>query len=514
MSLPRYTKNLFISNEKNIMRTINTYIDYTDVGGIFLNYNKEIAKFQIHLEINKKKNIPDNCVHVYNRVQAKSNKTSIEKITEVLDGANLKLLYKKDFLNKLAELINSYKLKDENEFFILDKDKAEKLIYDILDKKSMMIAKRVYSNIFNRLTIKASINSLLSLKNKINCDIGFYKEDTIKELEELVSLLKNRVIDGIIDSNNIETSHKYKEIVRSIENYHNINYKSDISCLLNLNDLIYEKTLNEEYDSVTLKEIEIKQNLSIEIKEEIKSIFSDYTNVSNYLKENIKKFTHNSLTRMFNAFNTNIEHARKFNGIKRSRLLKTVKSDFGSTYEYLLNNSDSKNNLKKISKLVVLYQRKDILSEYGEKQIYYNQTTIERLIDEGYITNLETKVLNNLDLDGNSINEITKHWINNISMISDEEQHFYAMAQEEAINEEQYQEYLEDENIINSNIISIDTEQSLYKQFNQLISKETKNQSIEEYLKLLTQDKTSFSNDEYKKYLNQINSVIEVNSIF
>ena len=520
MSLPRYTKNLFISNEKNIMRTINTYVDYTDVGGIFLNYNKERAKFQIHLEINNKKDIPDNCVHVYDISEAKKNRTSHEKIMEVLNNTNFKLLYTKFFLEKLLNLLTKYKCNLKNDFFDLDKDRSIKLIYNILDKQSIMVAKRVYSNILNRLIIKASINSLLSLKNKIKSDIEFYKEDPISKLDRIYKLKEDRNTKDRIGLNNIVVNYRTNNIIEAIDNYHNINHISNtIPNNLTLKDLINKKELNEFQNNINRDEQDIINNLNKIINKEIKSIFTGYIVILNYLQKNNKKFTSNTLTRMFNRYNLDRKHADKLTGRKRITYINTMKEHFGNAYDYISQFTDSKNTLKKVTILLELDKRRNYLNDevvtFDKTTRVYHQTDIERLIDEGYITNLETRNLYSLDLDTNNINLIMKKWIDNRYDLDPHEEYLIDIAQSEANMDIEYQEYTDDSDYsyyleyLGKNEVQRSKEHFLFcRGDSELDDKLDTEEKFQNYLLKLEQEKNYTKN---KEILNQ--STIEIDEL-
>jgi hypothetical protein len=335
-------KNLFIKDEKNLLRTLNTYANYQEVETIELSYNTKKNKFEISLN-DFSNHIDNNSKYlIYDRLDAVEKRKDKNEIFQLLESDLFKGLFKNETIEKYKNLINSFQDKDYNSFFNINSLKAIKMIekfitidtyyiHNVTKEKvytKSVVAKRLYSTLYNRLTFY--IEDLETIKKdikeqRLNIELQIKKEFYNIDMR----ILAREKIDYNLSSS-------YKDIIIALELYDRNDFNlSDLFPTYTLEMLINEKMLHEE----TKNEADL---LKFELEDIISKYFSDYIKIKMYLKRKQLEVNKKNINLFFDELYHLKKRHEKLGGLRRNAKLLELKNKFGEDWKTFIKKFNNK----------------------------------------------------------------------------------------------------------------------------------------------------------------------------
>lgn len=376
-NLPRYQNNIFVSNKKHLLRSINKYIEYESVKKIYLFLCEENNKFQLILN---ESNIG---VLIYDRFEALKRNSSTKEILNVLNSRDLQDIQQFEVLKEVQNIVRYYNVKNDfNKIFMVDKNevikKFKKIIFVKKDKYiqypslkdvdiTSMVATRLYYTILNKLNLNIKLFRILNeqVKNQID------SFERLKVELETLTLKKENFNWGQFDF--YETNISYEDLITAIELFDNNEYSiSSIAPGYNLQMLVDEKYMYEHNIEAYILEYNLQVELKTLFYDEVKIHFNEYIKIYNYLNFNKKNFTKNSIGRYINYFNKRIKSHERLSGSARRLSYKDLEIEFGidfkDFYKKLKSFSSSEKN-DFINKIFILKQYNNILTKFTQNDL-------------------------------------------------------------------------------------------------------------------------------------------------
>lgn len=349
MNEPRYKQNLFVSDEKHLTRTINTYIAYENVSEIYLYFNEVKNKYQIFvcIDYEEEEDRPYEAMLVYDRGSSQKNSTNTNKLLSVLVDTQIKRLWNEDILKNLKELILKYSEDDKTHFFSYDSEEImeqikiflpysgsyiQKPSNKIIQNKDMIV-KRLYYTLFNRVYYNDDYFSELSELKDYKCEV---QEEILEDVLKKLSSFKNEDYEQqLYNYENIKykeytTNYTYEELIIAIELFEA--YGDELAPKEDIDTLLQEKFLHEWNLNIESLENNQKNKMLYSLKSAIPKYFKEYVKVKIYFEKNNKNFTKNAITRYINEFCSKYGKTADRNGIKRRTGIKNLEKEYGPDF--------------------------------------------------------------------------------------------------------------------------------------------------------------------------------------
>lgn len=381
-------KNLFIKDEKNLLRTLNTYANYQEVEIIELSYNTEKNKFEISL--NEFANHIDNNSKylIYDRFDAVEKRKDKDEIFELLESDLFKSLFKNETIDDYKNLIHSFQNKNSNSFFNINILKAIKMIekfisidtyyiHKVTEKEvynKSVVAKRLYSTLYNRLTFYTQ--DFETIKKDIKEQRLNIEVQIIKEFHNIHKRIKAR---GKIDYN---LSSRYKDIIIALELSDRIDFNlSDLFPTYTLEMLINEKILHEE----TKNEVFLLEDM-------ITRYFSDYIKIKIYLNRRELEVNKKNINLFFDDLYHLKKRHQKLGGLRRNAKLLEIKNKFGENWKTFIKKFQDKTLDFFIKKIILMD------NYYLQPINFINKKEIDnifngKILNDDYAKHLHQKVI-------------------------------------------------------------------------------------------------------------------------
>ncbi|MEA2019791.1 MAG: hypothetical protein U9N59_15235, partial [Campylobacterota bacterium] len=331
-TIPRYTKNIYLSHIKHLTRTLNTLIAYESVEEIHISFNKAKNKYQFFLKINgtfEDRDYTKKSILIYHKLIANNKLNNEEEILKVFDKPITQERQQKQTLNKLKELINqnTTKINDphNNTFFREDISKKLDEIKSILP--SNVVSEFIPKNKDKKVKTQVEKKIYYLIKNQLS----FINLDKITSLETARKATKKDIEEMVLNEVSIiNDSFKYLEHFPLNDNMGTINEIKN--AIANYNDNTVEKY---NLSSYTLEELEEQlyiakysndylsyvKDIQSDISKQIKSTFKEYFTLQKYINTNNKNFTTNSVSRYLTHITKEVKKARELRGIKRRKAM-------------------------------------------------------------------------------------------------------------------------------------------------------------------------------------------------
>ncbi|MGA1931702.1 hypothetical protein ACH5BF_03140 [Arcobacter sp. YIC-464] len=362
---PRYKNNLYITYEKHISRTIKTYLKYEDIKKMYLTFNNAEDKYQLHLLIELKDTIPEDAIEVFDREIAMFRKTDTNLILEIIQNS-LYTLYKKDFIDRLIQLVRKFHGEKLNSFFLEDEENVVSKLKEILPSSNNqnMIARRIYTTLLNKLVyIEDSFEKIDYLKDEVYISESRKKRQVNKDIKLLNFKLEK--INNLYKEYDTYETENIEEINEQIKHYYNPSYENT----KNIDDLILEKNLIEHNQLVLKQEISLLNKIKYQIKEAISYEFNDYIKIKAYLDSNNKNFTQNAITRYSKKLIEDVNISKKLSGAKSRKSIEKLKKMYSSNYsDFYKTFIDINKKHLFIYKLKALHKNKHLLSHLNKTE--------------------------------------------------------------------------------------------------------------------------------------------------
>jgi len=382
--IPRYTNNIFVSQIKHLTRTLNTLIAYSAVKKISVSFNKEKNKYQLFLDINYNSDHTDGLILLYDRTAAQkklTNKTDIlEKVYSPLskDVQQLKVL---DKLKGLIELYTDDNTSSEyNGFFLEDEntilDKINQIIPDNLKNSyspkntnkliDTKVAKKIYFLIKNQLNFM-NLNKVFSLENKRVNSKAFIKKLVDEELAQLSLDITYLRIHRYHDT--LEINGTKQEIEHAIAHYYDDSVQKYNLAFFSLEDLQEQLELIKTREWINEADSTYNLHITNEIEAKLQAYFKDYEILLNYINENNKKLTSNTISRYVTTAQNKYQAAKDLNtGIQKRNKIKKIKEEFAHVIN--LSENAKYHFILKMSNLEKYYDEFSSLSKFDNDNIY------------------------------------------------------------------------------------------------------------------------------------------------
>ena len=406
--LPRYQNKIYVTEKKHLTRSINKLIEYKDVVNIFLSFDhddsfeldydlddedkRDTNKYVISICSKDILSIDSSFFLVYDRASAMYKRTNTDCILQAIDIIEMSELFKKDALDKLRELISKYQREDKifNTFFeqnendMIDKIKSFiKADGTFIQKPSGkkintkdMVAKRLYQSVLNRLNYDDDFYFNLSQMNK---DKKIDELEYIKNAIENIDNIKNRITEYEDEKRTtFANEHKnsnisYRDCIIGLEFYDNFNVDIDEYYRSMDIELAYaEKIRHEEDIDAEIREYNIKNELTLFIKEEIQVLFKEYVKINKYFKLNKKNYTMNSITRYINELFNHMKILDKLGGIRRRKKVLELKVIYGDDFKAfykILAKMDTKTKRIFSKQILLLKKYEHLLNEFDDNEL-------------------------------------------------------------------------------------------------------------------------------------------------
>jgi len=420
---PRYRNNIFVKAENHLTRTINTFIEYEAVRKIYLSFNFEKDKYELHLEIDKDILVlPEKFILIYDREFALLNKINMYNIFEILDTVDIREKFKTDDINKFKELVHKYSNKKTNfcDIFIKSPETIISSIQKFISIKGVyeheqsgkevntnkMVAKRLYQYVLNRLNYnKEYFTKGVSLKNKIitnKISRKKFSENKLEEIRNKINILQENLNKDYY-MHEIEGTMSYKDIIICLELFENSYFRlSKLTSLTTIDELLYEKALIEHNMNLYNEEIKIINKLNMNLKETIFNEFYDYIKIKTFFENfNKKEFTISKILAQLNSFTQKTEELNTIKGRKRKEGVLQLKQIFGNDFKKYY---EKINELKKSENILEVENEKNkALMDYiylvhkidslKDNLTIFNQNDIVKIFNGEYTPAIKLKSL-------------------------------------------------------------------------------------------------------------------------
>jgi len=386
-TIPRYTKNIYLSHIKHLTRTLNTFIAYESVKRIFIKFSKSKNKYQLFLDINNEVNEIDysgTLILIYDKSISDIQLYNESEIIKVLDSPISKEKQQIDVLDNLSNLIKKYTDTEHksviNNFFF--KEDLEQILNEInlilpdnvitqykpKNKNTYvktMVEKKIYYLIKNQITFR-DINKINSLENskigKKQNIINIVKEE-IEILNKNIQYLKNSKLPYIFPSD-METIATKQEIQNAIQYYYDDSvekYNLSSYTLEELEEQLFLIDSKKEQGIYEPKSKSFIDRVNFDISLKVERYFTDFIEFVEYCIANNKDFTSNTISRYITNIHNQLKLAKKSTGLKRRRKIQDLKEKYPKIIDM---NSDDK--FYYITKLNELYNNAHFYSNISD----------------------------------------------------------------------------------------------------------------------------------------------------